>query len=99
MIGYSFLSPAEEEMIDASIFYQRASQELGTDFLDEVQRMINVLRDRPKLGSPAGRGMRRTPLQRFPFSIVYAEELDAIVIIAIAHHSRRPGYWNKRLNR
>ncbi len=84
MTGYFFLSSAEEEMIGASIFYQEASQNLGADFLGEVQRTIDV---------------RRTSLQRFPFSIIYAEESNAIVVVAIARHSRHPGYWRKRLDR
>lgn len=84
-------------MIEASVFYQSGSPDLGTDFLDEVQRMIDVVRARPKLGSPVGRGLRRALMQRFPFSIVYAEDPGEIVIVAVAHQSRRPGYWSKRL--
>jgi hypothetical protein len=40
MIGYRFLSPAEEEMVEASLFYDSAASGLGNDFLDYVQRWI-----------------------------------------------------------
>jgi len=43
MIGYRFLLPAEEEMTEASIFYEAATSGLGAGFLDEVQRLVNIL--------------------------------------------------------
>lgn len=42
-------------------------------------------------------GTRRFILNRFPFSTMYLT-LDATGhIVAVAHHSRKPGYWRKRL--
>jgi plasmid stabilization system protein ParE len=35
-------------------------------------------------------------LDRFPFTVVYQIEEDEIVILALAHMSRRPGYWSRR---
>lgn len=31
--------------------------------------------------------------------IFYLVEPNAVVVVAIAHHRRRPGYWKKRLRR
>ncbi|TMG80352.1 MAG: hypothetical protein E6H78_18725 [Betaproteobacteria bacterium] len=67
--------------------------------LDDVQRVIDLLRAQPGLGRPVGRGLRRAVLRRFPFSLIYAEGPDAIVIVAIAHHKRRLGYWRQRIAR
>jgi toxin ParE1/3/4 len=36
-------------------------------------------------------------MDRFPFTIVYTELPDEVLIIAIAHASREPGYWRARL--
>jgi hypothetical protein len=55
VIGYRFLPPAEEEMIEASLFYEAASPGLGADFLDDVQRVIDLLREQPKLGRSVSR--------------------------------------------
>jgi hypothetical protein len=41
MIGYRFLLPAEEEMTEASVFYEAASPNLGVDFLDDIQRGVD----------------------------------------------------------
>lgn len=54
MIGYRFLPPAEEEMTEASAFYQVASAGLGADFLNDVQRVVDTLRSHPALGIPVG---------------------------------------------
>jgi hypothetical protein len=50
MIAYRFLLPAEEEMTDASIFYENASRKLGSDFLDDVQHAIDIVRAQPLIG-------------------------------------------------
>src|SRR6266576_2921258 len=97
MIGYRFLLPAEEEMTGASIFYESASANLGVDFLDDVQRVIDLLRDHPLLGRPVGGDLRRALLHRFPFSLIYAVEPNAILVVAVAHQSRRPEYWKDRI--
>lgn len=99
MTAYRFLHPAEEEMTEASLFYEAASAGLGSDFLDDVQRVIDRLRANPKVGHVVGSGLRRMLLHRFPFSIIYSVEADAILVIAVAHYGRRPGYWKSRVDR
>jgi hypothetical protein len=54
------------------------------------------------IGSAALAFERETLAQRrqvkgFPYTIFYLNEPDMIVILAIAHISRRPGYGNKRI--
>jgi hypothetical protein len=51
----------------------------------------------PNLSSDLG--VRRTPLARFPFWIVFVEDDNQVVIVAYAHERRRPGYWAKRVRR
>lgn len=97
MIGYRFLLPAEEEMTEASVFYEAATSGLGAGFLGEVQRVVNILREHPELGQPVGRGLRRALLHRFPFSLIYSVEVDAVLIVAVAHQRRRPEYWKNRI--
>jgi hypothetical protein len=98
MIDYRFLYPAEEEMIEASLFYEAASDGLGSDFLADVQFGIDGLREHPHLGHAVGGGLRKMLLHRFPFSLIYSVEADAILIIAVAHFGRLPGYWRNRVD-
>jgi plasmid stabilization system protein ParE len=99
MIGYRFLSPAEEEMTAAALFYDAASSGLGNDFLDDVQQAINSLSAYPQAGEAVAPRLRRMLLHRFPFSAIYSVETDVILVIAIAHHGRRPRYWQSRVDR
>ena len=98
MTPYRFLSPAEDEMTEAALFYESRSGGLGRDFLDDVQMAIARLSDYPDLGEPVDAGFRRTLLHRFPFNLIYAVEPTGIVIVAVAHHGRAPGYWRSRVN-
>jgi plasmid stabilization system protein ParE len=99
MIGYRFLPPAEEEMTEASLFYEAASTGLGSNFLDDVSRVVERLREHPYLGQTVAPNLRKTLLHRFPFSLIYSVEADQILIIAVAHYGRRPDYWQGRVDR
>jgi len=98
MIPYRFLTPAEEEMTEAALFYEAASSQLGSDFLDDVHRAVDRLREFPQVGEAVTSGVRQTLLHRFPFSLIYTIKENVIVVIAVAHHGRRSGYWQSRVN-
>jgi hypothetical protein len=59
MTGYRFLPPAEEEMTEASLFYERASSGLGDDFLDDIERVISDVCVHPAAGHRVGHDLRR----------------------------------------
>ena len=42
-------------MTEASVFYEAASVGLGFDFLDDVQRVIDTIREHPELGRAVGK--------------------------------------------
>jgi plasmid stabilization system protein ParE len=96
MIAYRFLRIAEQEMIDAANLYNEKANGLGSVFLDDVHHAISNIRKYPQLGADAGNTMQRAILTRFPYSVIYAVEPDSILIIAVAHHRRLPGYWKDR---
>ena len=50
MTAYRFLSPAEEEMTEAAVFYESRSEGLASDFLYDVQRAVDRLSDHPHSG-------------------------------------------------
>ena len=43
------------------------------------------------------RGTQRYVLSEFPYSIIYAQLDEIVFVLAVAHASRRPGYWLNRL--
>jgi plasmid stabilization system protein ParE len=88
---------AERELIDGALFYTReANAELGLAFIAEFEHCLGVLCSHPRLG-PVWRGTsRRFPLRRFSYSIIYQFKPDEVRVIALAHQSRKPGYWRGR---
>jgi hypothetical protein len=65
-------------------------------FTLEIEQMIDVLCDQPKIGQRIKKEFRRLPLSRFPYSLIYLIEPELIWVVAAAHQHRRPGYWQKR---
>lgn len=61
MIGYRLLPPAEEEIAEAALFYEAAKTGLGDAFLDDIQHVIDTVRERPHLGVAVAHGFRRSP--------------------------------------
>jgi len=35
-------------------------------------------------------------IKRFPYSLIHTIADDEIRVLAVAHQSRRPGYWRQR---
>ena len=88
---------AETELVEATSYYSReANSALGAAFLGEFNRSIDLLRARPGLGARWRGQLRRLPLRRFPYSIVYQASEARLWVVAVAHQSRRPGYWRAR---
>jgi plasmid stabilization system protein ParE len=96
VIPCKFHPDAAAEFEDASLFYESRMVGLGNSFAAEVERTISLVQEFPEAGSPVGPNWRRVVIARFPYSIVYRQDSDAIVIVAVAHQRRRPGYWRKR---
>jgi plasmid stabilization system protein ParE len=62
--------------------------------IQEARRSIVLF---PCAAPLIGRRVRRFILSGFPYDMIYVASADEIVIVAIAHHSRLPGYWKGRL--
>jgi len=57
---------------------------------------LNLLNQFAALGESGAHNPRSLPLHGFPYSLIYRLQDDAVRVIAIAHHCRRPGYWIDR---
>lgn len=94
-----FLPEAEDEMMEAAVFYQEQADGLGERFLDDVEQATRLLSEQPLIGQRIDNHLHRLLLQHFPFSLIYSLEQNEILIIAVAHQRRRPDYWQERLRR
>ena len=53
----------------------------------------------PWPGRLGERGVKRILLKRFPLSVVFVDTGSGKVVLAVAHHRRRPAYWRGRVSR
>ena len=97
MIPFQFYFEAETEFNEAAAFYESKVSHLKEAFIEEVERCITIIRQRPEAAAPLGKLLRKINLRRFPYSIVFHHGADGLLILAIAHQSRRPGYWRARM--
>ena len=100
-MGNVVLDPeAEQELEEAADYFENeASPYYGELFLDAFDRVAEKLLHFPRAGRLVGRSVRRWVMRSWKYSIIYSIEDYGIYVIAVAHQSRRPGYWRKRLRR
>jgi plasmid stabilization system protein ParE len=94
-----FLPAAEEEFLHAVAWYEAKRPGLGAEFLAEVERAARRIVSFPQHGSPYLAGTRRIVLRRFPYSVVYSPDPEDLLVVAVAHQRRKPGYWKGRIYR
>jgi toxin ParE2 len=94
-----FLDVAEIELDEAIRWYEAQSPGLGNAFLIEVLSTVDRVLCYPEAWHPLDEGVRRCRLTRFPYALIYATEDGDILVLAVAHLHRRPGYWRDRMKR
>ncbi len=99
-----FLLEESDELSAAALWYEERGDGIGSRFLDEVKISVDYIERNPAIGArwdvsdlPALVEMRRLPLRRFPYLLVYVME-PLPTIVAVAHAHRRSGYWSDRLS-
>ncbi|OFW23798.1 MAG: plasmid stabilization system protein [Acidobacteria bacterium RIFCSPLOWO2_02_FULL_65_29] len=91
-----FIAAARVEFLAEVVYYNEAQPGLGERFTAAVEEAAARAVAFPLSGSPSRAKTRWIIVKGFPFSIFYRPVADEIVIFALAHHSRRPFYWQAR---
>ena len=97
-----FEDEADIEYRLAGRWYETRREHLGLEFFDAVDTTIAQILEFPRSGSPVPRvpadlQVRRLPVSRFPYHVVYLATASHLRILAVAHDRRKPGYWKSRL--
>jgi toxin ParE2 len=91
-----FLDVAEAEQAEAAVHYESQRVGLGAEFVEELDRTAGRILEFPSAWSPASRNTRACQMKRFPYSIIYRDYGEEIVVVALQHHSRDPRRWEDR---
>ena len=84
-------------MLEAAKFYESQASGLGGDYISEVEHAVRAIAESQTTWPIIEGKLRRRLVRRFPFGILYRIKPDAIIIIAVSHLRRKPGYWKKRM--
>ena len=88
---------AREELADATGRYETRR----ALFIERILSILERLHQERVVSGPVpgvadARGVRRIVVAGFPYSAVFVERSQRRIVLAFAHHRRRPGYWKPR---
>ena len=98
MRSVRYLEEAREEFLHEVEYFTTISPRLGERFDKAVQKAEALAAEFADIGFPYKYRTRRVFPGKFKFSIVYLTRPDEVVVIALAPHKRKPGYWRLRIS-
>ncbi len=98
-MSLDFLPEASLELYEAAEYYENKEAGLGRRFRNEVLEVCRLIVQQPVLWRERRGGYRRVNCPVFPYYVAYFIRGDVIIVAAVAHGHRRPGYWKERLRK
>ena len=97
MLPLDYLSGARRDFDESFDWYAARSTQAAQRSVSAVDAALaNVVANPTRFASPDG-VHRECPVKKFPFRIVYRLVDDGVLVVAVAHAKRRPGYWRDRI--
>ena len=98
MKPHVFQRQADDEYAEGLRYYAEINAKLGQRFYFEVERCLREICLAPQRHRLFEQDARRYLCKIFPYAIVYRDQPDRVIIVAVMHLRRRPGYWLHRLD-
>ena len=91
------IEEAEAEAAEAFDWYrEKAGEEIAHGFRVALRSTIARVRTRPETYPKFEGDVRRCLFGRYPYAVLYEVTESVIIIVAVMHLKRRPGYWRGR---
>jgi toxin ParE1/3/4 len=87
---------AAAELDEAVAYYDTKADGLGSRLLAEVRAAVVYVEEFPEASPIIERAVRRKVLVKFPYDLFYILAASEVVVLSVAHESRRPGIWRGR---
>jgi toxin ParE1/3/4 len=88
---------AEADLTEARDWYEARHEGLGDEFLTCVEAAIARAARVPDENPRVHGEVRRALIRRFPYGVFYLVEEGVLLVLAVAHVRRKPGYWTGRM--
>jgi plasmid stabilization system protein ParE len=96
---HEFHPEALAEYEAAARYYAERDPAMGQRFIEAVEDAIERIRDSPTRWRVLDEDVRRCLTRVFPYAVLYTVEPRFVLIVAVMHCSREPGYWKRRVAR
>ncbi len=93
---FVFHPEALMEYSEAVQYYVEQRADVAQAFINAVEEAIYRIRESPTRYAVIDEDVRRCMTRKFPYGILYTDEQDHILILAVMNCSREPGYWKNR---
>jgi toxin ParE1/3/4 len=87
---------ARDDFDESFDWYAKRSRSAAVSFATAVDDTLLKISADPDRFPPTLCKCRHAALKRFPFRIVFRDEPDRLVVVAVSHAKRQPGYWRDR---
>jgi toxin ParE1/3/4 len=94
--GVAFDPDARAEFLAAVEYYEECQTGLGRRFRMDVEAELDGIQIMPFRYRVLRAPFRRCLIPKFPYAIIFTVEPNFILVVAMAHVKRKPGYWNDR---
>ena len=94
---FEFHPEALDEYEDAARFYAGCQEGLELRFIGCVESAFRQVSEAPMRWRIFEADVRRCLVHVFPYAVLYSMEPDYVLILAVMHCSREPGYWRHRI--
>ena len=84
---------AEQELLEAYVWYEEKSDGLGAEFMRQAKIQEARLSRAPLIHAVDYADIRRAFLGKFPYSLHFRVEGECVRVFACIHHSRDPQSW------
>ena len=92
-----YLSIAELELDSAIAYYESQEPGLGIRFYTEIRNSEDRILAFPRAWMPLSENTRRCRTKVFPYGLIYQIKETEILVVAVAHLYKKPGYWQDRV--
>ena len=89
---------ASNQLEESAAYLHRARSGAGADFVDHVQRLLEIAAEHPlafpKVPRTRGSDVRRGLVRKYGYWIIYERHDECVLVLSVWHGARRPGGWN-----
>lgn len=93
---FVFHPAGRAELREAQEWYEARVTGLGLEFARAIEAALMAIRRTPAAFPLVYGEIRQAVLRRFPYSVLFVVEAEAIVVLACFHHRRDPRVWRER---